>query len=92
MGIWITEISQGRTSARLIVEGQVIGQWAAVLERECRTRLERGMDVTLDLSDVTFIDSGGIETLKRLKVTGLEVARIPQIMEELIEDDPAGFP
>jgi hypothetical protein len=54
-------------TAVLHLEGQVIGRWVAELERVCEPLLERGAELHLDLSTVSFVSREGVELLSRLR-------------------------
>ena len=52
----------GEAPAVLHLEGAVAGRWVAELRREVRRRQEQGgLPVVIDLGEVSFIDSAGIE-------------------------------
>jgi anti-anti-sigma regulatory factor len=53
----------------LKLEGQVRGRWVEELRRTCAELLAAdGSHVTLDLSDVSFIDTPGLTLFKALSV------------------------
>lgn len=62
----ITQVSEDRDMVCLKVEGRVIGDWVSELDRACGSCLSQSREVTLDMSDVTYIDRQGVETLKRI--------------------------
>lgn len=71
----ITQVSEDSDSVCLKVEGRVIGDWVSELDRTCGSCLVRKRQITLDISDVTYIDRRGVETLKaivgeRVRLTG----------------------
>ncbi len=68
----------------LRVAGDLVGDWAAFLERECVRRLEAGAELSLDLSDLKRVDDAGLEALRRLKKSGARIARCPRVVSELI--------
>jgi anti-anti-sigma factor len=51
----------------LLVEGEVKGRWVAELGRACEESLSSGVSLILDLTDVSFIDSDGIDLLRALR-------------------------
>ncbi len=63
----------GSHRATLRLEGRVIAQWAALLERECSDLLRSGGAVSLDLASVSFVDRAGVEALERLSRLGIEI-------------------
>lgn len=62
----ITQVSEDSDQVCLKVEGRVIGDWVSELDRTCGSCLSQSREVTLDMSDVTYIDRQGVETLKRI--------------------------
>src|SRR5207245_1693625 len=45
----------------LRLEGEVVGPWVAEIRRSCDQALATGARLTLELTDVTFIDRAGVE-------------------------------
>jgi len=69
----ITRENGSRSRATLKLEGRVVAEWAALLERECSDLLRSSTSVSLDLAGVSFVDRAGVETLERLSRAGVEV-------------------
>jgi len=69
----ITRVKGSRSRATLRVEGNVVAEWAALLERECSDLLRSWGAVSLDLAGVRFVDRAGVEALERLSRAGVEV-------------------
>lgn len=63
--IEIVEPANGSTTIRL--EGRVIGPWVAELGRMCEPLLAMGAKLTLDLTDVAFVDRDGVELFGSLR-------------------------
>jgi anti-anti-sigma regulatory factor len=64
----ITVVESSSKDIRLRVEGRVTGAWVEELRRSCDAHaLEDGIWLTLDLADVSFVDTAGIELLKELR-------------------------
>ncbi len=63
--IEIMEPANGDPTLRL--EGRVIGPWVAELRRMCEPLLAAGAKLTLDLSDVSFVDRDGVELFESLR-------------------------
>ena len=57
----------GKNSITLKLEGNVIGPWVQEVKRESENVLARGAALTLDLSDVSYVDREGLELLRALK-------------------------
>ena len=69
----ITRDGGSRSRATLRLEGSVVGEWAALLERECSDLLRFREAVSLDLAWVSFVDRAGVEALERLSRAGVEI-------------------
>ena len=64
----ITVVESSAEGVRLRVEGRVFGGWVEELRRSCDVQaLNDGIQLTLDLADVSFVDTAGIEFLKELR-------------------------
>ena len=68
----VLRITQNESDAGAILrlEGRLLWEWAALLERECAELLSTGNQLSLDLSGVTFVDRAGVEALRRLSQAG----------------------
>ena len=65
----ITVVESSRNAVRLRVEGRVTGGWVEELRKACDLQaLSDGIRLTLDLADVAFVDTAGIELLKELRI------------------------
>jgi hypothetical protein len=73
MVLRITHESGTQLRITLKLEGRVIGEWAALLERECSGFIRSRLAVSLDLAGVTFVDRAGVEAIGRLSQAGVEV-------------------
>ena len=60
----------GEEFAGLKLEGQVIGPWVEEVRRLSEQILASGAALTIDLSEVAFIDREGVELLRALKARG----------------------
>lgn len=86
MAIWITRVLVGEAGLQLRVEGQIVGDWCEVLERESHANCGQGREVILDLAGVSFVDPRGLDTLRRLRASGLRLADVPPLIAESLED------
>jgi anti-anti-sigma regulatory factor len=66
------------------VAGDLVGEWAVLLERECGPRLDTGRELSLDLSDVKLVDDAGVASLRGLRMRGARVTRCPRVISDLI--------
>jgi ABC-type transporter Mla MlaB component len=60
-------------SVTLILEGRALGPWVAELERVAREGLGAHRGLTLDLRQVTFLDSSAVALLHDLEAHGCAV-------------------
>jgi hypothetical protein len=70
-----------------MLEGRVVAEWAALLERECSDLLRSRRAVSLDLAGVTFVDGAGAQTLERLSRTGVEIRCRPGPVASVLEGE-----
>ena len=82
----ITIKSEDERRVELAVEGRIIGDWGAELQRECSRHQTLGRIVTLDFSDVSFVDESGLTVLRRLRSSGTMIVNCPPLMEGLLSD------
>ena len=68
----------------LRIEGRVVAEWAALLERECRELERPAGEVILDFKGVTFADARGVRVLCRLQRLGTRLANCPTFIQELL--------
>ena len=68
----------------LLVEGRVVAPWLGVLEEECRQGLLQGLQVTVDLSGVTYVGPAGIAVLRELVGQGVQLSQLSPILAELV--------
>jgi len=76
----ITREEGSRSRSTLKLEGNVVGEWAALLERECSDLLRSRGAVSLDLAAVRFVDRAGVEALERLGRVGVEIRCRPGLL------------
>ena len=69
----ITNVNESNSRATVRVEGQIISNWLAELERETTRLLQSGRRVVLDFAGVKFIDSQGAAVVKRITTDNAEI-------------------
>jgi ABC-type transporter Mla MlaB component len=68
----------------LRLDGQLNGQWVKLLQRTYEAQLKKGVQVALDLKNVSFADRDGIALLRNLKDRGVEILNaLPFIAEQI---------
>ncbi len=84
MMLKITKIQESRGDVLIKLEGKITDQWATLLDGECRSYLRQEKAVHLDCSHVDFIDARGIEVLKNLPHTQVNLMSAPGFITELL--------
>jgi len=81
----VTVVESSREAVRLRVEGRIAAGWVEELRRSCEVQaLSEGVRLTLDLADVSFVDTAGIELLKELRRRGVTLLNpSPFVAEQL---------
>jgi len=69
----ITREEGSGSGALLRAEGRLVASWAVLLEGECVGLLQARNAVSLDLAGVDFVDSAGVDALKRLSRRGIVI-------------------
>lgn len=69
------------------MEGGVFGEWAALLERECAAAAREFGVVDLDLAAVTYVDTMGVATLKRLVRQQVTISECAPLIRQLLGED-----
>jgi hypothetical protein len=79
----IVLLEPAANGALLRLEGQIIGPWVDELERTC-DRLLATRPVTLDLTDVSFVERRGVHLLRTLGTRGVPLLHCsPFVAEQL---------
>jgi hypothetical protein len=81
----ISMVGEAGSFIRLKVEGMLAAEGVGVLERECTGFLDAGKHVELDLCDVSFVDSPGIESLREISARGVRLTHLTPLVQALFE-------
>lgn len=82
----ITKIFESAEAVTLKVEGRIVTDWVTVLEQESLALLQQKQQVSLDFSEVGFIDNHGVEMLKRIASEKLRCLNCPPLIEEILKE------
>jgi anti-anti-sigma regulatory factor len=83
----VTVVESSSETVRLRVEGRVAAGWVEELRKSCEVHaLSDGIRLTLDLADVSFVDSSGIEFLKQLRVRCVTLLNPSPFVAEQLKD------
>ncbi len=63
----LTTIPSGTRGQTLKAEGRLMGEWADLLEAECRKLARETQPLELDMGGVIDVDTRGLEALRRLQ-------------------------
>jgi anti-anti-sigma regulatory factor len=83
----ITRTESSPSHVLLKAEGQIIAEWVALLEGECRKLLEADQRVVLDLGAVTYLDRNAIHVLRTLNAGNLSFSNCSPLIEELLTEE-----
>lgn len=72
----------------LILEGRVASDWVSVLEHECLTTMQETPVLTLDLSEVTYLDLRGAALLRQLEKRGVQIIHASSVIKDLLDEGP----
>lgn len=81
----ITRVRESASDVLLKLEGKITEQWAALLDGECRSYLRKRKSVSLDCSNVEFIDARGVEVVNNLPRKHVTVLSAPAFVLELLQ-------
>lgn len=81
----ITKIQESENDVLLKLEGKIADQWAALLDGECRSYTRLKKTVSLDCSNVDFVDGRGVEVLNNLPRKQVTLMSMPGFVTELMQ-------
>lgn len=65
----------------------MVGEWVALLERECAAAAREFATVDLDLAAVTYVDTMGLAALRTLVRNQVTISNCPSLIRELLGED-----
>lgn len=80
----ITQVSEDCHQIFLKVEGRIIGDWVCELSRTCRYSLSQNRRIILDMSEVTYIDRRGVDSLKRILGNNVQLKSATLLVKALL--------
>lgn len=80
----ITRVATSSQEITLQLDGSVTGRWNELLRESAELVLEEGMQLTLDLENICFIDCEGLAIIKRLLDRGVRQVNAPLFFAEWI--------
>lgn len=67
------------------LEGQVTGAWVTEVREYCRRLLDTGLLLTLDVGEVSFLDSKGVALFKELRMRRVTLVNCDPFLTELLK-------
>ena len=71
--------------ATLRLEGQVVGPWVEEVKRSCESVFSKGSRLTLDLSEVFFVDREGVALFRSLQGRRVELLNCSPLVATLLK-------
>ena len=78
----ITRVAWSNQEVTLQLDGRVADQWIELLSECTESVLEEGLQLTLDLENISFIDCEGIAFIKSLMGRGVRQVNAPLFVAE----------
>ena len=94
----ITVVDLSESTVVLRLEGRITGYWVEELRRTCAAHVFAAhnghtfsdeVQLSLELTDVSFADTAGIALLKELRSGGADLIRPTPFMAEQLKDGPS---
>lgn len=80
----ITTIQETPQAVELRLDGKITAQWAALLDRVCRTHLDQRKAVRIDCANVDFIDAAGIKVLNNFPRGEVALQDTPRFITHML--------
>ena len=74
-------------NAVLHLEGNLVAEWADLLERVCEEAGRSGRRVVLDLAGIVFIGRSGFQALGRLSRSGVGITGASPLIADMLASD-----
>lgn len=68
------------------IDGQISSEWVKLLQKTCETHLEKGLRVSIDLRNVSFVDRDGVAMLRKLTGYKVEFLNASPFIADLIRN------
>ena len=80
----ITEVVVSEKEITLQLDGRVSGQWVELLRETAESVLDKGVRLTVNLNNISFIDCEGIALIRSLIERGARYTNPPLFVAEQI--------
>ena len=81
----ITRVARSNQEATLQLDGRVSDQWNELLNESAESVLAEGLQLTLDLKNICFIDCEGLGLIKNLMSRGVRQVNAPLFVAEQLK-------
>lgn len=88
MMLRINELVGESAGARLAVEGRLVAQTLPALQQACDEALAKDRGLELDVSQVQFVDTVGLDFLRRLEGSRVRLVGCTGFLHELLKTAP----
>ena len=78
----VTASKSGNHQVVLRLEGRVSGPWVSELSEVCEKALGDGDRLVLNLAEVSFLDTAGVDLIRSLQSRGIEVVDCSMFVQE----------
>jgi len=78
----ITRVKESKKEITLRLDGRIAGQWIELLRESAESALEEGLQLTLDLKNICFIDCEGLALIKNLMGRRVQQVNAPLFVAE----------
>lgn len=85
----VTVAPAGASASTVTIEGRLVGDWADLVEAECRRVRKATGKVELDLKSVIDVDSRGLVVLRRLRQEAVELQGASPLLLALLSEETA---
>lgn len=82
----ITTIQNDGLPAVLKLEGKLLEPWIGELHEACRISCEHSASATLDLSELSYVDTPGTIALRDLRRRGVKLTGCSPLVTELLKE------
>jgi hypothetical protein len=69
---------------KIRIDGQISGEGVMLLHKTCTAYLDQGLQLSVDLQNVSFVDRDGITMVRKLKEYKVEFSNAPPFIAEQI--------
>ena len=81
----ITCVASDKEPRTVKVEGRIAGEYVLELSRVARAAMEKSSRIALDLSQVEFVDHGGVALLRSLRERGVTFVNCSSFVSSLVD-------